>query len=286
MITHLSFSGITHQGLVRQENQDAIHLPSSEGQPRLFLVADGMGGANGGRTASEMAVARIPGYFVEGCASHDPGESLRLALKRTNAEIFAASLEDDQYQGMGTTLVGLAIHSDAYAVVANVGDSRCYLLQGNALRQITEDHSLVQEMRRSGQLSDDQAKSHEMRNVLSRALGVGENVVTDVFRLDHLQDNDLFLLCSDGLHGTVSHEGLLAILTQPLDISSKAQKLLQQANDHGGPDNISVILVKVRCMERRLQSEESALCQPSDGAIDSSGHRRRSKGLLARFFKK
>lgn len=255
---NLSFSGLTHRGMVRSENQDSIYL-SRQGAnfPHLFLVADGMGGANGGRTASSMAVDIFSRHFFDNWRHLGEEESIRLAVRKANAEIYAQSLKDDALHGMGTTLVGLVVLQSARALVVNIGDSRCYLFRGQCLRQISEDHSLVQEMKKSGKLTEKQARKHEMRNILSRALGVEPEASEDIFHVNDLQENDLFLLCSDGLHGPVSQEAMHRVLAQPHDIPQKVHELQTLAIENGGPDNISVVLVRVHGQALKEGAQET-----------------------------
>ncbi len=284
---NLSFSGISDQGHVRSDNQDSIFLPpDGVTWPCFFLVADGMGGANGGQTASEMATRIIPQVFLDHLRISGAEKALRLAVQVANTKIFERAEEDPRLRGMGTTLVGLFILEENNALVVNVGDSRCYLLRDGELHQITEDHSVVQEMVRNGKMSQEQARQHGMRNMLSKALGTSPNIVPDLFSISRIELNDLFLLCSDGLHGPVPHDQLLGVLAQPIDISSKAQSLLKLANDNGGPDNISVILIRVNQQEYSPEADEITLNHSFDEHPETPMVRNGRKGFLTRLFGK
>ncbi|NCC24997.1 MAG: Stp1/IreP family PP2C-type Ser/Thr phosphatase [Deltaproteobacteria bacterium] len=285
---HIHYFGLTDQGMVRSENQDAIFL-SEEGAgfPLFFLVADGMGGAQGGRTASSMATASVPDDFFAGLGQGTPEESLRWAVDTANSKILDRSRSDEHLQGMGTTLVGLVIFEGGRALVINIGDSRCYLERGGQLRQISRDHSLVQEMVRTGQLTEDEVQTCGMRNVLSRALGVEDLVQADLFEIEALQDNDIFLLCSDGLHGAVADERMLGVLQRNADLPLKAQLLVREANEAGGPDNISVILVRVEMDKNgKEEPQETTVCGPAPKLEETTLVRSRKAGLLGRFFRR
>ncbi len=255
-----SYTGLTHRGMVRLENQDAIYLPREGCRlPCLFLVADGMGGANGGKTASEAAVRIIPEIFLQQWPVANPARALRSAVEQANTEIFKQANADPRLHGMGTTLVGLAVLQDQSVLIVNVGDSRCYLFRSNELRQVSQDHSMVQEMVRDGVLTEKQAPRHELRNVLTRALGVAESIEADIFPIGNVYPNDFFMLCSDGLHGLVPSSKIHAILSGSEDIAEKARQLIQEANANGGRDNISVVLVRINQGEYAPDPDEITL---------------------------
>lgn len=256
----LSYSGLTDKGLVRTDNQDSIYLPrDGKSLPAYFLVADGMGGANGGKTASEMAINHISTVFSANRQQKGPEKALRQAIETANKHIFDRAQTDPQLHGMGTTLVGLFILEDDGALIVNVGDSRCYLLREGELHQISEDHSVIQEMVRNGKMTEDQAKEHGMRNMLSKAVGTSFEVTADIFAIKPLEINDLFLLCSDGLHGVVPNAHIQSVLTRPLDLTSKVRQLVEMAKDNGGPDNISVVLVRINQGEYSPDPDEITL---------------------------
>lgn len=247
----ISFAGISDVGRVRQENQDALAMPSLEGQAGgwLFVLADGMGGVAGGAQASGIAVSVVPREFHRALAAagvEQPAERaplLRAAVESANREIREQAAADASLTGMGTTLVAVALRRGR-ALIANVGDSRAYLLRAGELRQLSEDHSLVQQEVAMGALTAEEARNHAMKNILTRALGAEDQVEVDLFPHE-LKNGDVLLLCSDGLHGPVpdaSIKELLGAASQPQDA---AERLIEAANHQGGPDNVSVVVVRV-----------------------------------------
>ena len=286
-MTNLSYTGMTHQGQVRGDNQDSIYLPQGMcSLPCLFLVADGMGGANGGKTASELAIRIVSEGFYQNLKKQGPELALRDAVKKASSAIYYKAQAEQELRGMGTTLVGLAVLPDNRALIVNVGDSRCYLFREGELHQLSEDHSVVQEMVRDGKLTQEQAKTNGMRNMLSRAVGAAAEVKEDLFAVTALEVNDTFLLCSDGLHGPVPEERIRETLQQTLDISGKAQQLLRLANDNGGPDNISVVLVRVNQNEYLPEPDEITFRKNVPMTKTQTGAPSSLPGFLGRFFNK
>lgn len=226
-------------GRVRKENQDR-----SVATGRLFAVADGMGGHAGGATAAQVAIETLRATFE--AAPSAPG--LHGAIRAANAAILERAAEDHSLRGMGTTLtaLGLVDNGDGRELLhlVNVGDSRAYLLRGGDLFQLTEDHSMVEEMVRAGELSRDEAASHPARHVLTRVLGVDEGVTPDAWEIE-LHVGDRILLCSDGLVNEVDDESIGAILGEERDPDGAAQTLVETARANGGSDNITVIVIDV-----------------------------------------
>ena len=223
-------------------NQDYVF--ASEGPvgslPNLFLVADGMGGHNAGDFASKGTVEAI----VE-CLNATEDDSiigmLELAISRANTRIHTEGSSQEALHGMGTTLVAAVIQEQTlYA--ANVGDSRLYLI-GDTIRQVTTDHSLVEEMVRLGGLDPENARNHPDKNVITRAIGVDSSVEIDFFRTT-LYPGERILLCSDGLSNMLSDEELFTIVKREQDLSASAEALVEAANANGGYDNIAVVLVE------------------------------------------
>ena len=241
----VTFAGLTHRGRVRSENQDAIFLPRDPDPdlPLLFGLADGMGGAQGGKEASRLAMATLPKAFWGAKRVYPLGDSLWEAVQWVNTAVHQKAEHDPALEGMGTTLVALTLAAGRGAL-ANVGDSRIYLWREGELKQISQDHSLVGEQVRRGALSPEQAREHSMRNVLTRALGVGDEVEVDIHPVTLLHE-DMFLLCSDGLHGPLNDSEIKSILKQGGHPSAMARQLVDAANEAGGPDNISVVLVRI-----------------------------------------
>jgi len=237
----------TDVGLVRSENQDfGTYTTESEettGHPggRLLIVADGMGGHRGGATASRLAGETIKTQYLDS-ETTDIATALRDSLARANARIFTEAQSNPELRGMGTTTSVLAVR-DHHGWLAHVGDSRIYLVRNGMIRQLTEDHSLVATMVREGLLTSQEAETHPRRNVLQRSMGVAEDVEIDVRGPFELQENDTFILCSDGLHGVVKEPELLQIATR--SIEEAADEFLRRALERGAPDNVTVIVARV-----------------------------------------
>ena len=244
----------TDTGRVREHNEDAVFANPHLG---FVVLADGMGGYNAGEVASSMATTRLASELESALAARAPhatdgpggeafaGRCLRDAVADANAAIFQAAQDEAGYAGMGTTLVAALFFDDRVAV-AHVGDSRLYRLRDGTLSLLTHDHSLLQEQIDSGLLSAEEARHSLNRNLVTRALGVDPLVEVDL--AEHLVlPDDLYLLCSDGLNDMVPDEEIaLALQTLSGHLELAATQLVEMANDQGGRDNVSVILVKVR----------------------------------------
>jgi protein phosphatase len=244
----LEMATATHPGRVRSHNEDAIAVDRETG---LAVLADGMGGYNAGEVASSMAVAlvssRIPQALREmrpAGLREEPVERLIAAeMVRTNAAVYAASRRNPEYSGMGTTLV-VALWYDSRVTVGHVGDSRLYRLRGEALEQMTRDHSVVQEQIDRGLITREQARWSPERNLVTRAVGIEPEVEPEVHTY-FVQPEDIYLLCSDGLSEMLEDEEIrLTLVSLKANLPLAADRLVQQANDNGGRDNISIILVR------------------------------------------
>lgn len=233
-------------GLVRTENQDAVFLPPEDQGPvpGLFVLADGMGGVAGGRVASELATNTIPRVFATESRENGLERGLTAAISAAAEAVFQKSQETPDFRGMGTTVVAVALEPGR-AVVANVGDSRCYLWRKGELTLVTHDHSVVMEMVDQGQITLEQAREHPMRNVLTRVVGNQPVVEVDLFSVELMPDDQL-LLCSDGLHGPVSEELISAVIGAENGPRGKTRVLVEEANRAGGPDNISAVLINIQ----------------------------------------
>lgn len=241
-------SGKTDIGQKRKTNQDSIYLNP---EINLFIVADGMGGHNGGDIASQMAVKHIPDYYAQNSGAQvDPVELSEKAILHGNSMIKKRGEQEKKLVGMGTTVVSFYFKGP-HLYLGNVGDSRAYLINKERLFQLTRDHSLVQEKLNIGLYNRDQASADPQKNVLVRTVGFDEDVEVDVYTYKVLR-NDIFLTCSDGLHGKVSDEDILKIINHYIpdptkasqsDVDSCVDHLIAQANFNGGNDNISVIIV-------------------------------------------
>ena len=242
--------GLSNVGQCRTQNEDCFAVLPHLG---LFLVADGMGGHAGGEIASKMAVDSVREVLEDPDATWPmgppvpcrfPGPSVLVAgVELANARIFADGARDPRRRGMGTTFVGALAWEDRM-VFAHVGDSRAYRLRGRRLDLITEDHSLVNEHVRSGLLTREQARASPFQNIITRAVGTRANVEVDTL-IDRTRPGDIYLLCSDGLSGTIEHAELTAILLEHHDLCRTAGHLIERANELGGTDNITAVLIRV-----------------------------------------
>ena len=233
----------TDVGQKRKMNQDYVFASQDTvgNLPNLFAVADGMGGHNAGDYASSHAV-RILVDEIREDTDYNPVKVIRHAIETANTEIIEQAQKDEKLRGMGTTMVVATIVGQ-YAYVANVGDSRLYVVD-KQLRQITRDHSLVQEMVRMGEITAEEARNHPDKNIITRALGAERTVDIDFFDLK-LEPDSTILMCSDGLSNMVEDSKLEEIiLDQTEELPKKGEKLLKEANQNGGKDNIAVILVE------------------------------------------
>lgn len=233
----------TDVGQKRKMNQDYVFVSDSPvgNLPNLFVVADGMGGHNAGDYASSHAVQTLVDEIRED-KDFNPIKIIRHAIETANTEILNKAQSDISLRGMGTTIVVATIVGH-YAYVANVGDSRLYIIQ-NQIHQVTKDHSLVQEMVRMGELKAEEAKNHPDKNIITRALGAERTVDIDFFDLK-LEANSTILMCSDGLSNMVEDSKIEEIvIDSEINLERKGRKLLREANQNGGKDNIAIILVE------------------------------------------
>ena len=233
--------GKTDKGSKRSSNQDCIFTSDTPvgPLPNLYIVADGMGGHRAGDKASKMAVD-ITVDFVSRSTLENPVAILKRAIIYANNEIYKAASQDPDLNGMGTTLVCACAYDDKL-FVANVGDSRLYAVDQD-IKQITMDHSLVEELIRSGELERKRGRNHPERNIITRALGSKDEVIPDFFEID-INAGERFLLCSDGLSNMVENDEIRDIMVQDKSLMDIANELVERANYYGGSDNISAIVV-------------------------------------------
>lgn len=233
----------SHRGMVREMNEDSILV-----KPGLYAVADGMGGHNAGEVASATAVKMLDRLNLdETWASAKPETVLERTIDRINSCIYAMSLTDSRYSGMGTTLTAIILRGSC-GVIGHVGDSRAYLVQGDTISRITEDHSVTSELIKGGGLTEEEAKEHPFRNILTRALGTEPSIAVDTYLLD-LSDVDYLLLCTDGLTSTLEEDEVLRIINSNSLPSTAVDNLVSTVNQRGGPDNTSVVLIRMDGLE-------------------------------------
>lgn len=241
-----SFS-VTDIGKKRKLNQDYVYvLETSVGNlPNIFVVADGMGGHNAGDYASKCTVETMI-REIRGCFEKNPVRILGKAIRIANDQIRRKAKEDSSLYGMGSTVVA-ATCLGHYLQVANVGDSRLYIIN-DEIRQITRDHSLVEEMIRMGGLDREAARNHPDKNIITRAIGALDTVEIDFFN-EELKPGDIVLICSDGLTNMLEDKEICSIIKEYTSLKERAEKLVEAANNNGGKDNIAVILIDVFAKE-------------------------------------
>lgn len=239
----MKFYAITDIGRKRELNEDYIYTSGQPigALPNLFIVADGMGGHKAGDYASMHTVDRFVEVIRELGEEHGVQDAINEAVTAANAYIYQRSRENSILSGMGTTLV-LASCIGNEAIVANIGDSRLYLVN-DAMTQITRDHSLVEEMVTLGGIDREMARNHPDKNIITRAVGVKEKVAADFFEVD-LTKGDKLLLCSDGLTNMLRDEEIYQIIQDNKELEQAAKALVDAANENGGRDNIAVVLVE------------------------------------------
>jgi protein phosphatase len=250
----IAYQALTDVGRKRKGNEDSVFINPEQ---KLFVVADGMGGHAAGEVASKIAVDAINEfvcltsgdeeitwpYGLDQTMSYD-GNRLKTAIRYANRKVLEATKEKNEYEGMATTVAAVLVDQDN-ANVAHVGDSRVYLWCDGALTQLTADHSWVNEQIQSGVISADQARGHPLRNVVTRALGGRLDLAVDM-QVRKLKPGDVLLLCSDGLTTMVPDEEIAAVLERTQgDVEETARALVAAANEHGGEDNITVLVLRV-----------------------------------------
>lgn len=237
-------AGVTDVGRRRDHNEDQWAIITPGDAALVLVVADGMGGHLAGEVASEMAVETLKRELTS--VREDPSASLKAAIEIANREIWQAAEADPQKQGMGTTIVA-AVIVDGVAYLANAGDSPAYLVRERAAEQVTDDHGLVAEQVRAGYISEEDAEHHPFRHMLTRCLGVDENVEVQTYEPRPLQAGDVLILCSDGLteHVRRNEVGELAGQDHGISPDDIARTLIHLANERGGHDNITVVVGRV-----------------------------------------
>ena len=231
--------GQTHIGNVRSNNEDSFAIETAL---NTVIVADGMGGASCGEVASAITVESVLAYLAAPTETLDTTDRLREAIRSANRDVWETAKHRTECNGMGSTIV-LAHWNEQQIWIQNSGDSRAYRFRGGGLQQLSYDQNVGNELRHSLGLTDEQVNRYPQRNVLTMAVGVGDEISVRCYD-EAMEANDLYLLCSDGLYGPVSEEEVAAILRKPLDLPAMAAELINISNHHGGPDNITVALLR------------------------------------------
>ena len=243
----MRFYGLTDIGLKREKNEDAISLPAENDGIKLFILADGMGGAKAGEKASQLAVQIIRDYvrlnFIKiERTKEEIEEVIRKAMVEANKKVYELSMEYQEYNGMGTTVLVVLIYRGRI-YIGHIGDSRVYRLRQSVLRQLTRDHSYVQELVRQGTITAEEAKNHPQKNVLLKVLGCDRDIAPDVITRGFVK-GDIILLCSDGLTNMVEDKEIYEIIMKNTsDLKVACKMLIDTANHNGGADNVSAIII-------------------------------------------
>jgi serine/threonine protein phosphatase PrpC len=249
-VEHGAFS---RRGLSRKSNEDNYHISITDEQPAFLIVADGMGGHNAGDLASKMAVNHIAAYIDEvrdkfkSTAEIIP--AVLFSIEEANKKVFSLSQKEARLSGMGTTLT-VAVFYEKKLYVAHIGDSRCYLIRKNTVRQITRDHSYVQELLDNGSITKDEIDFHPKKNIITRALGTEERLRVDCYE-DTLMEGDIVLLCTDGLTNYVNLEEYTEILPWKSTMEKLVNVLGKQALAAGGTDDITIVAARYKMIGKR-----------------------------------
>lgn len=242
----LQVYSMTDKGKKRELNEDYIYTSGKPvgALPNLFIVADGMGGHNAGDYASKHTVEKLVERVESFAEDTDQSANVIIAkaIEQANTYIYQCAKQNEQLSGMGTTLV-VATCIDDTAIIANIGDSRLYLVTEQAIKQVTRDHSLVEEMISLGGIDREAARNHPDKNIITRAIGVKESVLADFFEVK-LEKGDKLLLCSDGLTNMLCDDEIHQIITKQEQVEQATKALVDAANENGGRDNIAVVLVE------------------------------------------
>ena len=248
----ITYAGGTDKGLVREQNEDSILSCSFDhSEVSLFIVADGVGGHEGGAVASKIAVETIKNVISKAVMLANSGggygeqwleNTLLHAIEESNNELLKRQVEQAQYSTMATTVVAVLVNKQQ-AVLSHLGDSRCYLYKNSELFQLTEDHTVLQKLLNEGKINQQQFNDLPMHNMISQALGLSDQIELNIQQLN-LQESVKYLLCSDGLTNCLTDEQIVEVLSSYTDLDECVDELITRANDNGGLDNISVVIFK------------------------------------------
>lgn len=249
----VEYSAFSHKGLQRKSNEDYYYISDGSQDSVFMIVADGMGGHNAGELASKLAVEHVAAYLNskigELISTNELVSSLMTSIEEANEQVYHLSQSKPQFSGMGTTFT-IAIFHEKNFYVAHVGDSRCYLIRKENARQITRDHSLVQELLDNGSITEEQMGLHPKRNIITRALGTDDNLKIDCFE-ETLKIGDIVLLCSDGLTNYVNLEECFKELPRNIAMDELVQLLGNKALDAGGADDITITAARYTSQRNR-----------------------------------
>lgn len=243
----MDYAALSDKGIIREQNEDFWNIVlDNKGNPIAFIIADGMGGHMAGDVASRMAVEIISQEIYRGFEAINSSTTigfLEKAVNLANDEIYKYALLNLNGTGIGTTLTLGLIHSGKITI-AHIGDSRFYLIRGGTIQSMTRDHSFVGELVEKGVLDQEEARNHPLRNQITRALGYEKNIEIDFYNID-VKKGDIYLFCTDGLTVKVSSDELLTMLEQEKDLNVILKNMVELANQRGGDDNITAIIVKI-----------------------------------------
>lgn len=237
--------GLSDIGIVRNSNQDSFYVSDNKAMP-LFILADGMGGYSGGEYASQTAVDTVVKIFKENYKKIEKDTDvinlIEESINKSNSSIHSKSLNEENLKGMGTTLIVLYIFA-GHLYIGHVGDSRLYYID-DSITQLTDDHSLVNELIKNGEISKEEARNHPQKNLITRAVGTNYIVKPDILRYNYTP-NDYVLICSDGLVNMVCEEEIYKIIKSSENLKNINKLLIEEANNNGGKDNITTIVIKL-----------------------------------------
>ena len=241
----MKFWAYSDVGKVRKDNEDSFYIPSQDDEIKLFLIADGIGGQNHGKLASMMTIDDIIKFFIQNEKNYsDYKELMHMAILHANESVKSFSMTRPEFSGMGTTLVSALIKDDN-VILANAGDSRCYMIRNGIISQLTVDNSYVQYLLQKGAISAVEAQNHPQRNLITKAIGLEDNIDIEIDS-EKLYQGDILLLCTDGITTMLSDEEILhIILKKKGNIQEATEYLVKMAKENGGTDNITAILVEV-----------------------------------------
>jgi protein phosphatase len=243
----VKFAVKSHTGLVREKNEDSYSIVTDKsGTPVVLVIADGMGGHNSGEIASKMAVDHISSHILDMPSNPSLEDSILEfisgLMEEANARIYSLSSQKGANYGMGTTLITAAAFENKL-FIGHAGDSRVYLIRNGRIERITTDHSLVEELVKTGSLSRSEANNHPKKNIITRAVGCTESIQIDTYKCD-IYDNDIFILCTDGLTNMLSEEEIMEVAESAASLETACEELVDRANKNGGEDNITVIMLE------------------------------------------